>query len=156
MWKTAGGKEAGENGYYVMSDEWFTQYTYQVVVNKKYLTAQQAEELSQSPSAGALGPHGLAGVKGKIRTYHRGKRMRLKLSDILKATGGTLLCGDENTAVTSFITDSRQAKAGAMFVPIRGRAGPTATTTSKSVLESGAAASFADHPVPTGRSPSSW
>ena len=43
------GKEAGENGYYVMSDEWFTQYTYQVVVNKKYLTAQQAEELSQEP-----------------------------------------------------------------------------------------------------------
>ena len=43
------GKEAGENGYYVMSDEWFTQYTYQVVVNKKYLTAQQVEELSQEP-----------------------------------------------------------------------------------------------------------
>ena len=43
------GKEAGENGYDVMSDEWFTQYTYQVVVNKKYLTAQQVEELSQEP-----------------------------------------------------------------------------------------------------------
>ena len=39
----------GENGYYVMSDAWFSEYTYQVVVNKKYLTAQQVEELSQEP-----------------------------------------------------------------------------------------------------------
>ena len=43
------GKDAGENGYYVMSDAWFSEYTYQVVVNKKYLTAQQVEELSQEP-----------------------------------------------------------------------------------------------------------
>lgn len=43
------GKDAGENGYYVMSDAWFSEYTYQVVVNKKYLTAQQVEELSQDP-----------------------------------------------------------------------------------------------------------
>ena len=42
-------KDAGENGYYVMSDAWFSEYTYQVVVNKKYLTAQQVEELSQEP-----------------------------------------------------------------------------------------------------------
>ena len=60
------GKEAGENGYYVMSDEWFTQYTYQVVVNKKYLTAQQVEELSQEPSRWSLGPHGLAGLREKL------------------------------------------------------------------------------------------
>ena len=33
------GKEAGENGYYVMSDEWFTQYTYQVVVNEPSATS---------------------------------------------------------------------------------------------------------------------
>ena len=43
------GKDAGEEGYYVMSDAWFSEYTYQVVVNKKYLTAQQVEELSQEP-----------------------------------------------------------------------------------------------------------
>ena len=43
------GKDAGEDGYYVMSDEWFSEYTYQVVVNKKYLTAQQVEELAQEP-----------------------------------------------------------------------------------------------------------
>ena len=46
--------------------------------------------------------------------------MRLKISDILKATGGKLLCGEEECVITSFFTDSRQAKAGAMFVPIRG------------------------------------
>ena len=43
------GKDAGVDGYYVMSDDWFTEYTYQVVVNKKYLTAQQVEELAQEP-----------------------------------------------------------------------------------------------------------
>lgn len=31
------GEDAGKKGYYVMSDEWFDEYTYQVVVNKKYL-----------------------------------------------------------------------------------------------------------------------
>ena len=78
--------------------------------------------------------------------------MRLNLSAILKATGGTLLGGDENTAVTSFITDSRQAKAGAMFVPIRGERADGHDYIQR-VLESGAAASFADHPVPTGEKP---
>ena len=43
------GKEAGEDGYYVMSDAWFTEYTYQVVVNKKYLTAEQVKEMEQEP-----------------------------------------------------------------------------------------------------------
>ncbi|CCX37555.1 putative uncharacterized protein [Clostridium sp. CAG:1013] len=43
------GKDAGQDGYYVMSDDWFSEYTYQIVVNKKYLTAQQVEELAQEP-----------------------------------------------------------------------------------------------------------
>lgn len=43
------GKEAGEDGYYVMSDDWFTEYTYQVVVNQKYLTGEQRKELDQEP-----------------------------------------------------------------------------------------------------------
>lgn len=43
------GKDAGVDGYYVMSDEWFTEYTYQVVVHKKYLTPEQRAELEQAP-----------------------------------------------------------------------------------------------------------
>lgn len=43
------GKDAGCEGYYVMSDEWFDEYTYQIVVNKKYLTAEQRQELEQTP-----------------------------------------------------------------------------------------------------------
>ncbi len=35
------GDTSGQKGYYVMSDEWFTEYMYQVVVNKKYLTEAQ-------------------------------------------------------------------------------------------------------------------
>ena len=35
------GDEPGQKGYYVMSDGWFDEYMYQVVVNKKYLTPDQ-------------------------------------------------------------------------------------------------------------------
>ena len=45
------GKEPGDGGYYVMADGWFSEYTYQVVVNKKYLTESQRQELEQPPIA---------------------------------------------------------------------------------------------------------
>lgn len=35
------GKDAGVDGYYIMSDAWFDEYMYQVVVDKKYLTEEQ-------------------------------------------------------------------------------------------------------------------
>jgi bleomycin hydrolase len=43
------GKDAGKDGYYIMSDKWFDEYTYQVVVDKKYLTESQRAMLSQPP-----------------------------------------------------------------------------------------------------------
>ena len=39
------GEDSGKKGYYIMSDEWFTEYMYQVVVNKKYLTKEQLQIL---------------------------------------------------------------------------------------------------------------
>ena len=44
----------------------------------------------------------------------------LTVSALLTATGGTLLAGDENAAVTSVSTDSRTAGEGALFVPLVG------------------------------------
>ena len=41
------GKDAGKDGYYVASDEWFDDYVYQVVVNKKYLSKDSKELLNQ-------------------------------------------------------------------------------------------------------------
>ncbi|KRN22960.1 C1 family peptidase [Lacticaseibacillus camelliae] len=35
------GEKAGQNGYFVASDEWFSEFVYQVVVNKKYLSADE-------------------------------------------------------------------------------------------------------------------
>ena len=32
-----------------MSDEWFDEYTYQVVVNRKYLTKEQLEQYESEP-----------------------------------------------------------------------------------------------------------
>ena len=34
------GVDAGKNGYFMMTDEWFEQYVYQVVIEKKYLSAE--------------------------------------------------------------------------------------------------------------------
>lgn len=39
------GEEPGKKGYFVMSDQWFDEYMYQVVVNKKYLTREQLDIL---------------------------------------------------------------------------------------------------------------
>ena len=45
------GKEAGAEGYYVMSDEWFTEYTYQVVVHKKVSHGRTAFGAGTGPSS---------------------------------------------------------------------------------------------------------
>lgn len=41
------GEEVGSKGYFIMDDKWFDEYVYEVVVNKKYLTAQELEQLNQ-------------------------------------------------------------------------------------------------------------
>lgn len=43
------GDERGKKGYFLMTDEWFDEYTYQVVIDKKYLTAEELEMLKQEP-----------------------------------------------------------------------------------------------------------
>ena len=54
------GKDAGVDGYYIMSDAWFDEYMYQVVVDKKYLTEEQRKALEQEADhAPAVGSDGL-------------------------------------------------------------------------------------------------
>lgn len=43
------GKDSGKDGYYVMTDEWFDEYMYQVVVNKKYLPEEIIKEYESEP-----------------------------------------------------------------------------------------------------------
>ncbi len=43
------GKDSGKDGYYVMSDDWFTEYTYQILVHKKYLPAECVAEYESEP-----------------------------------------------------------------------------------------------------------
>lgn len=43
------GEERGEKGYFIMSDSWFDEYNYQVVINKKYLSSELIEQLNQEP-----------------------------------------------------------------------------------------------------------
>lgn len=39
------GTDRADKGYFVMSDSWFDKYTYQAVINKKYLTKEQLKAL---------------------------------------------------------------------------------------------------------------
>ncbi len=43
------GTASGQNGYYIMSASWFDQYTYQAVVNKKYLTKEELDAYNAKP-----------------------------------------------------------------------------------------------------------
>ncbi|KRL00617.1 C1 family peptidase [Liquorilactobacillus capillatus] len=41
------GDKNGDKGYFIMSDAWFDDYVYEVIVNKKYLDAQQRQLLTK-------------------------------------------------------------------------------------------------------------
>lgn len=43
------GNEPGAEGYYVMSDDWFSEYTYEVVVNRKYLSKEILDAYDSTP-----------------------------------------------------------------------------------------------------------
>lgn len=43
------GKDVGKDGFYVMTDKWFDEFVYQVVINKKYLSKEQLEMFEQDP-----------------------------------------------------------------------------------------------------------
>jgi len=43
------GEDAGRKGYFVASDAWFEEFTYQVIINKKYLTQEWKDALKEEP-----------------------------------------------------------------------------------------------------------
>ncbi|ANZ57309.1 aminopeptidase [Fructilactobacillus lindneri] len=43
------GDKVGTKGYFVMSDDWFNEFVYQVVINKKFLSEKEKEEQQQAP-----------------------------------------------------------------------------------------------------------
>jgi len=43
------GEKAGKDGFFIMSDSWFDEYNYQIVVHKKYLSDELIEALKQKP-----------------------------------------------------------------------------------------------------------
>lgn len=43
------GDEIGDKGFFLMTDEWFDEYNYQVVVNKKYLSEEVLRAFSSEP-----------------------------------------------------------------------------------------------------------
>ncbi|NIA23588.1 MAG: aminopeptidase [Proteobacteria bacterium] len=43
------GKDVGDKGYFVMSDRWFNQFLYQVVINKKYIPEKTKKLLKKKP-----------------------------------------------------------------------------------------------------------
>lgn len=45
------GDEVGHKGYFLMTDAWFDEHVYALVVHKRYLTAEQQALLNQAPTA---------------------------------------------------------------------------------------------------------
>jgi len=43
------GDENGEKGFFIMTDNWFDEFVYQIVVNQKYLSDKQKEYFQQEP-----------------------------------------------------------------------------------------------------------
>lgn len=43
------GEEKGKKGYFIMSDSWFDEYTYQIVINKKYFPDKLKAALDKKP-----------------------------------------------------------------------------------------------------------
>lgn len=43
------GKSSGDNGFMLMTDEWFDEYVFQIVVNKKYLSEGELNCLKEEP-----------------------------------------------------------------------------------------------------------
>lgn len=72
--------------------------------------------------------------------------MKMTVSEIAELSGGQLLSGGGSALVTGFVTDSRKACPGAMFVPIRGE-NVDGHRFIATAFAAGASASFADHPV---------
>ena len=44
------GDKNGDKGYYLMSDSWFDEYNYEVVVDKKYLSRKILEIFNREPN----------------------------------------------------------------------------------------------------------
>jgi bleomycin hydrolase len=43
------GDKRGDKGYDIMTDKWFDEYNYEVVVHKKYLTKEELEIYQRNP-----------------------------------------------------------------------------------------------------------
>ncbi len=43
------GEEPGQKGFFIMSDKWFEEFNYEVVINKKYLSKELLEAYEQKP-----------------------------------------------------------------------------------------------------------
>ena len=43
------GGDVGKDGFFVMSDDWFSEFVYQILLNKKYFTPEQAAQFESEP-----------------------------------------------------------------------------------------------------------
>lgn len=71
--------------------------------------------------------------------------MKMTAAEIAAACGGTILCGNPQTVVTSFFTDSRETCPDGFFVPIKGER-TDAHVFIDATLQAGAAGSFTQGP----------
>ena len=63
-------KGHGHDGYDLMTDDWFSEYVYQVVVDRKYLTEDELAAYDSAPPC-TMGPHGRTCVALILRPAYR-------------------------------------------------------------------------------------
>ena len=68
LWKVENswGKDHGRNGFDTLSDPWFDEYVYQVVVDKKYLTDEERATY-ETEEARVLAPWDPMGSLARVR-----------------------------------------------------------------------------------------
>ena len=70
------GEKVGENGFFVMSDAWMDEYTYQIVVHKDLLTDEQKSLGTSANCFGTLGSNGSISIKQKGPAVMAGPSLR--------------------------------------------------------------------------------
>ena len=43
------GEEEGQKGFYIMSDKWFDEYVFKVIINKKHVSKEILEQYKKEP-----------------------------------------------------------------------------------------------------------
>ena len=94
--KTSWGDKVGTDGYFVASDAWMDEYTYQIVVRKELLTAEEQAAYEAEPIV--LAPWDPNGSLGRIILFENlFKPRQLRLAVCMVTDFVSFICNPQNS-----------------------------------------------------------